>query len=91
MCLMPHLSAGLMFVAARGLRQSVSSARNSWGGATRKPLRLRLATYSSTATALLGGMRLGAPLLLEGPVPKYISSAVCHKHKQTAVHLVLQK
>jgi hypothetical protein len=40
-----------------------------------KPLRLKLATYSSTATALLGGMRLGALLLL-GPVPKYISSAV---------------
>jgi hypothetical protein len=70
----PHLSAGVMLVAARGLRQSVSSARNSCGGAVMKPLRLRLLTYSSTATALLGGMRLGALLLL-GPVPKYISSA----------------
>lgn len=70
---------GGVWLSVRGLRQSVIRARNSFGGAARKPLRLRLSRNPSTSTAALvpltnhflaGGWRgLLLPLLLPPSPP----------------------
>lgn len=70
---------GAAWLSVRGLRQSVMRARNSLGGAARKPLRLRLSRKPSTSTAALvplknhfltaGWRGLPLPLLLAPSPP----------------------